>query len=60
MAVIPFEPNPDVNGDGVVNQTDLAIVLNSWGSCSGCAADIDRNLLVDGADLAHVLGQWTR
>ena len=60
LAVAPFEPNPDVNGDGDVNQTDLAIVLYSWGPCGQCPADIDRNLIVDGVDLAHVLAGWSR
>ena len=60
LAVTPFEPNPDVNGDGAVDQVDLAAVLYSWGDCTECPADVDRNGLVDGVDLAHVLGNWSR
>ena len=37
---------------------DLASLLGSWGTCSGCGADIDGNGLVDGADLASLLGGW--
>ena len=30
----------DISGDGVVNQVDLAIVLNSWGSCPGTVTSV--------------------
>ena len=50
--------NPaDINGDGIVNGADLAIVLNNWGG-SG-QGDVDHNGIVDGADLAVVLGGWS-
>lgn len=47
----------DLNGDGLVNGADLAIVLGQWGT-SG-SADIDGNGTVDGADVAIVLGFWS-
>ncbi|MDZ4829083.1 MAG: hypothetical protein SGJ09_02660 [Phycisphaerae bacterium] len=46
----------DLNGDGVVDGADLAIILGSWGGVG--IADIDENGVVDGADLAAVLGAW--
>lgn len=52
--------NPgDVNGDGVVNGVDLAIILGSWGACPACPADLNDDGIVDGMDLAVVLGNWT-
>lgn len=60
--VIEFEPpaaNPfDLNGDGVVNGADLAILLSDWGEPS--PADFDGNNTVDGADLALLLAAWTK
>ena len=52
-------PTGDLNGDGLVNGADLALLLGSWGPCSGCAADLDGNGVVDGADIAILLGNWT-
>lgn len=49
----------DLNHDGSVNGTDLAIVLGSWGPCTDCVADINDDGVVDGNDLAVVLGGWT-
>lgn len=49
----------DLNGDGIVNGADLALVLGSWGACAGCPADLNGDGVVDGADLAVVLGNWT-
>ena len=51
----------DVNGDGVVNGNDLAIVLSSWGPCPGtvsCAGDINGDGMVNANDLAIVLSSW--
>ena len=49
----------DFDGDGFVSGSDLAVLLGSWGSCTGsCVADLDDNSVVDGADLATLLGSW--
>lgn len=50
----------DLNGDGIIDGADLAIVLGSWNpaSCPACTADINGDGVVDGADLAIVLGAW--
>lgn len=49
----------DVNADGLVDGTDLSLVLGFWGqNCDGCAADVNGDGLVDGADLSNVLGFW--
>ena len=45
---------PDLDGNGVVNGADLAILLGNWGG-SG-TGDLDGNGTVNGADLAALLG----
>ncbi len=52
--------SPDLNGDGAVNAADLAILLNRWGACAGCAADLTDDGVVDAADLALMLNGWTQ
>ena len=58
----------DLSGNGVVDATDLAILLGNWGSCDDpcepgdpahtCAADFSGDCIVDAADLAMLLGAW--
>jgi formylglycine-generating enzyme required for sulfatase activity len=48
----------DIVPNGVVNGTDLAEVLASWGPCSSCSADTNSDGQVNGQDLAAVLGGW--
>lgn len=49
----------DLNADGQVNGSDLAIVLGAWATDGGATgADLDDNGTVNGADLAIVLGSW--
>lgn len=47
---------PDLNGDGMVDGIDLAILLAGWGTPSG---DLDGDAIVTGSDLAMVLAAWT-
>ena len=47
----------DLNGDGTVDGTDLALLLAAWNS-DDPTADVDESGLVDGADLATLLGDW--
>ncbi len=51
-----LEPTADLNGDGVVDAADLAMLLGQWGE-SG-AADLNGDGAVDAADLAMLLGSW--
>ncbi len=49
----------DLNGDGAVNASDLALALGGWGVCSGpCAADLNGDGEVNASDLALLLGGW--
>ncbi|MSR69165.1 MAG: choice-of-anchor B family protein [Phycisphaerales bacterium] len=46
----------DLNGDGIVNGSDLAVMLSQWGSAG--SADITGDGTVGGADLAALLSDW--
>lgn len=51
---------PDLNGDCVVDGSDLGILLGAWGTCLGgsCGADLDCDGLIGGSDLGVLLGAW--
>jgi WD40 repeat protein len=52
----------DLNGDGVVDGFDLALLLGAWGQClpkAPCPADLDGNGFVNGLDLTTLLAAWT-
>jgi hypothetical protein len=50
----------DLDGDGAVNGSDLAILLGDWGSDGAClAADLNGDGTIDGGDLGVLLGAWT-
>jgi hypothetical protein len=46
----------DINGDGLVDGTDLSILLGFWG-LNG-SADLNGDDLIDGIDLTILLGHW--
>jgi len=50
----------DLDCNGSVGPTDIAILLSAWGACGKgtCVADIDRDGLVGPADLAALLAAW--
>ena len=50
----------DINGDGVVNGSDLSQVLGFWGTCltKDCPPDFNGDGIVNGADLTIVLSNW--
>ena len=49
-------------GDGVVDVDDLLLVINSWGACVGCPADVAPQPIVDGQvdvdDLLTIINAW--
>ncbi len=50
----------DLNGDGVVDVSDLLILLAAWGECPerSCPADLNGDGSVDVSDLLILLGNW--
>ncbi len=46
----------DLNGDHLVNGTDLSAVLSGWGSADN--ADINQDGVVDGSDMTALLSAW--
>lgn len=56
--VIAADFESDLNGDGLVDGHDLAMLLGSWGPCPACAADLDDDGTIDGDDLTILLGAW--
>jgi len=51
----------DLNGDGVVNVSDLLILLGNWGECPGtaeCVGDLNDDGVVNVSDLLILLGAW--
>jgi trimeric autotransporter adhesin len=51
----------DLNGDGVVDVSDLLILFAAWGPCADpndCPADLNGNGAVDVADLLILFDNW--
>lgn len=49
----------DLDGDGLVGASDLAVLLASWGPCAAaCPADYDGDGAVGSSDLAILLASW--
>lgn len=57
----PAVQRADVDGDGVVGGSDLAIVLGAWGMCPEprCAGDVVADGVVDAIDVAAVIEGWS-
>ncbi|MDZ4831426.1 MAG: hypothetical protein SGJ09_14665 [Phycisphaerae bacterium] len=55
---VPIPCLADLDGDGFVSASDLAILLGAWGG--GGSANLDGVGVVDAADLAILLGAWGR
>ena len=53
-----FDCIADLNGDLVIDGSDLAILLGAWNTKGDSITDINGDLTVDGADLAILLGAW--
>jgi glucose/arabinose dehydrogenase len=59
--IVPQEASvaaADLDCDGDVSGTDVALLVESWGPCPGCRADLDGNLRVGIVDLLILLASW--
>lgn len=48
----------DANGDGLVNVSDMLLLIGGWGNCSGCGADLNGDGVVNTTDLLLVVSNW--
>ena len=51
----------DLDADGVVGPTDLAMLLAAWGPCTDpdtCPADLNADTTINAIDLATLLAAW--
>ena len=46
----------DIDGDGVVNGNDLAMLFNNWGGAG--ATDLNGDGVTNGDDLSILLANW--
>jgi hypothetical protein len=62
ILLIPYGCPADLDLNGAVGSSDLALLLGSWGSCGialcSCYADLDYSGDVGSADLSRLLGDW--
>jgi len=60
--IVQQAPSPcpaDLDGDGLVGGSDVAVLLGSWGlSGPDLIGDIDANGFINGGDLAVLLNSW--
>ena len=55
----PSDPcTADVNTDGVVDVSDILLVIGAWGPCKGCDADVTGDSMVDVSDILVVIAHW--
>jgi hypothetical protein len=45
----------DLNGDGVVDASDLSTMLGAWGTAAG---DVDNDGTTNASDIAVLLSAW--
>jgi len=48
----------DVDGSGVVNVSDLLLVISDWGPCGGCDSDVNEDGTVNVTDLLEIIASW--
>lgn len=63
LTITAAGPIGDLNGDGVVDVSDLLAVLNAWGHCpdgspAQCPADVNGDGVIDVSDMLGVLSNW--
>jgi hypothetical protein len=51
-------PVGDLNADGIVNASDLPLLLNAWGGTGPLSADLNDDGVVNAQDFSILLGNW--
>ncbi|MFG0257708.1 MAG: M14 family zinc carboxypeptidase [Phycisphaerales bacterium JB043] len=54
--MLAIDQPADLNDDGVVDGSDLGLLLGNWGAPG--SADLNNDGITDGADLGILLGSW--
>ena len=57
MIYVTHACNADVNGDAVVDVSDLLVIIDQWGMTKS-PADINSDGIVNVTDLLEVVGNW--
>ena len=63
--VLPAPCQADFDNDGFVNASDLATLMNAWGSCASgisgyCVGDLNDDGIIGAQDLSALLNAWTK
>ncbi|NNK62277.1 MAG: hypothetical protein HKO98_03635, partial [Gemmatimonadetes bacterium] len=45
-------------GSGRIGDTDILVILTAWGSCPGCAEDLDCDERVGFDEVLQVISNW--
>jgi hypothetical protein len=48
----------DVDGNGVVDTSDLLAIIGEWGACDSCLEDLDGDGIVGVSDVLQVIEDW--
>ena len=48
----------DVNGDGVVDVSDILMLIVAWGTCDGCPEDLNGDGSVNVTDIIELISNW--
>jgi formylglycine-generating enzyme required for sulfatase activity len=58
LAAAQASCSADLDGDGVIGNSDIPRLLENWGPCTLCAADLNADGVVNADDLATLIGSW--
>ncbi len=58
LSFLECNGTPDLDGDGQVGSSDLAIMIGTWGPCVDCPGDLDGDGVIGSTDLATLIGSW--
>jgi hypothetical protein len=54
-----FSTQADIDSNCKVDIDDILHVINAWGPCIGCSADLNGDHSVNVSDLMLVIENWT-